>query len=1012
MERTKIYVKAYVAAMLLLLTTACMDDRYDLNGGVSTDIHIPNNKLSMPLGDVKAQRLDFFLGAGQDILTLDENGYGICVKGDIDTISFEIDRITLPADTFQTDKAFSLGDLHLNAVEVPGFTETIDMNFSKVKWTQMDEDLPIVVERTSLKFTNPDFDALIKELTAEGLQQRTFNDMNAYLNASERHVPCGFSSRLPKELKTLKRIELCEKGSGESTWTGAAVNVTLNHPARMNGMERTFDFDVIFPAEFELASDDTATETGTCSLEKGMKGHHNIIRFRNVKAEGPTSVLRFRLMSLEDMEEYHVMTDGVSVIEYIADFSYNLDYMASGDLTLSATDDVADYSVGVTIHSKLGIADADITMNPIYGNLSTEVIPFDACVNDVSHVSSVGTLTFVPEKSRLTLTTATDKSFEGFTLDASEPAVVQLPTNFHLNLVDAPATAAWDSQTNMLTLSSLDDLLGATYVFEVTSVDLNATVTDGILPVSGEISVSTKNGVWRLFSTATRLSDIMKNLGSRSISLTLEPTTLTIDDVDVRTEEIVETVNDTSVFEIDVPLDIDIIEKVYALWPEEDVELSLNLAINGLEKTDVEVVADVLLTIPPFICMESDDPQVTVNGNTLRIVTTLDAKNCTLEKKLRVTQFDFTLLEGGYLAPVIVDGETRLQYSSALIAEGNVKVPATEVALSQLADDLSLHASISYNEITPRMFEGVLKYAPDPVENTLEIASDNSLSEMLNEMSLTLSNPQFAVSLTNPIGVPLLVDLLIEGLDENGTVIAGSVITLRDVPIHAASFNPEKNTTKPLATHLLFATHDVAVEGYETVVVPGLMDLLKVIPHALRLKLTPRADGSVTHHVDFLQPVELAGTYKLSVPLQFDELHLKYETKDNDIEVSFGDFSSYLSKASMSLTMNARNTIPIGLKLTFIPLDAEGRELTFIHVSSVQIPAGDGSPISRDSKVTEVEFTFTADNADFTRLARLRVCAEAFANHTEGGIALRPEQGILFTDLVLSVIADVETTLN
>lgn len=1013
MKKVISVMMACAAVGILLLETACVDDRYDIDGGISKDITIPDNKLSLPLGDLKAQRLDSLIGTGLDILTVDENGYGISMEGKIDTIAVDLEHITVPANTFALERAFSVGDLHLDAVEVPGFIETVDLNFPKVTKANIDEDLPVIEEHASLEFSDTDFESLIEALGVSGQQQRTFENLTAHLHSADRKVPCDFTTRLPDEVKTLKRIEFCEKGSSDDQTDGAEVTITLTHPAKLSGMDRTFTLNATFPAEFELALDADMAKSGSCKLEEGARGHLNIIHFVDMKADEATSVLRFRLVSLEDVEDYHEDTDGVSVIDYKADFSYDLDYTAKGNLTLSETDDMADYKVGVDIHAALGIADADIALNPISGEFPSTIIPFEAKVNDLSYISYVGSLTFDPEKSRLTLKTSTDKSFEGFTLDANEPVIVQLPTNYHLDLVEGPEAAAWNRRTNTLTLYSLEDLLGATYVFEAEGVDFNAVVTDGSMNVKGEISIGTKSGQWKLLSSARRLSEVIDAVGPRNITLTLDETTMAVRDLDVRTDDIVETVRDTTAFDIDVPLGINLIEKAYALWPEKDIELSLNLTLTGLERTKVTAEADVLLTIPPFICVESDDPEVKVEGNLLHIVTSLDAKKCTLDKTLRVTHFDFTRLEGGCLAPVEVDGETRLQYASEVIVDGSVKVPASQISLSELSDDLSLHASIGYGDITARLFEGVLDYAPDSVETEVEIASDPSLSQMLENTSIVLSDPQIAVSLTNPLGVPLLVDLLIEGLDANGDVLTGSAIEIRNVAIHPATFDAAKNTTTPFTTHLLFAARDITVDGYETVVASGLTDFLKVVPHALRLKLVPRTDVSVTHHVDLLQSIKVAGDYKLSVPLKFDELHLKYETdKSSDIEVSFGDFSKYLSKASMSLKMNARNTIPVGLKLSLIPLDANGKELPFIHVTPVEIPAGDGSAISRNSKSVEVEFSFAADNCDFTDLARLRVSAEAFADHTEGGIALKPEQGFLLTDMVLTVIADVETNLN
>ena len=1009
MKQTLCNAKMLVAAGVLLLTAACVDNSYDIGGGISTDIKITDNKLTLPLGDLKAMRLDSLLGTESGLLEVDENGYGINMEGTIDTVSLDIDRITLPGNTFTVDEAFAMDDLQLDALEVPGFTEKVDIDFSGVTKDDLNADLPSIKEQLLLTFSEADFSALMERLTAMGLAEHTFEGITANLHTGDQQVPFDFTTRLPEELKTLHRIELCEK-DGSGAGQGALVLVTLTHPAKFNGMTRTFSFDAVFPAEFELAVDADAEHPEAYTLEKGAKGHANVVHVKDLVATGNTSELRLRILSMEDIEDYHVEKDGVQSIDYHSEVSYSVDYATQGTMCLSSSDDIAEYGVGITLSTELGVADAEIVVNAIQGDFPTTNIPFDVDINNVQYVKHIGILALVPEKSRLTLRTATDKPIDGFTMDANSPIVVQLPTNYHLDLVEGPETASWNRRTGTLTLYSLDDLLGAEYVFETESVDINADVVDGSLHIGGQLSVGTKNGEWQLLSKATRLSQIIDAIGPRTLTVTLEPTVLTVEDLDIDTDDIVETLCDTSAFNIDVPLDMDIIEKAYALWPENDISLSLDAEVLGLEKIDTDVEADLTLTVPAFICLSSDDPDVTVEDNRLHLSASLSAKDCSLHKTLRVSHFDFTRLEGGYLAPTVVDGETRLQLTSSLIVEGQLKIGATNVSLSQLGDGVALHAAIAYDDITVRMFEGVLKYAIDPVETTVDIASDASLSEILDNVSIVLSDPQISVDITNPIGVPLLADLTIEGLDAQGTVIAASAVDMHDVLIHAAVFDAAANTTTPTTTHLLFAAHDMTVEGYETVVVPALANILKVVPHTLRMRLAPRLDGSVTHHVDILQPIKVYGAYRLSVPLQFDELHLHYDM--NDIEVSFGDFSKYLSKASMSLKMNARNTIPVGLKIALVPLDAAGQELSYIHVTPVEIPAGDGSAISNNSPSSEVEFAFSADNCDFTSLSRLCVSAEAFTDHTEGGIALRPEQGFLLTDVVLTVIADIETTLN
>ena len=101
LTKTKRANRAFGALLVLLLplSTSCVDNTYDLGGGVSTDITIPNNKISLPLGDLKAYSLDSLLKTEDGPLNIDENGvYGIRLSDTIRPVTIPIDPVTFSID--------------------------------------------------------------------------------------------------------------------------------------------------------------------------------------------------------------------------------------------------------------------------------------------------------------------------------------------------------------------------------------------------------------------------------------------------------------------------------------------------------------------------------------------------------------------------------------------------------------------------------------------------------------------------------------------------------------------------------------------------------------------------------------------------------------------------------------------------------------------------------------------------------------------------------------------------
>ena len=116
--------------------------------------------------------------------------------------------------------------------------------------------------------------------------------------------------------------------------------------------------------------------------------------------------------------------------------------------------------------------------------------------------------------------------------------------------------------------------------------------------------------------------------------------------------------------------------------------------------------------------------------------------------------------------------------------------------------------------------------------------------------------------------------------------------------------------------------------------------------------------------------------------------------------------------------MDIINTIPLGLTLELTPLDNDGKEIEDIEITPLVIKAGDGGAIvDADGKLTEqaaqkFEFAIKSKSGDVSALSKLAFSIKAEANSTVGGAALKSDQGIKISDIVLEVSGDIEVDLK
>lgn len=116
----------------LFLLCSCVDDTYDLNKKISTDIGIKGNKLALPLGSLKAIVLDSLIGS-IDLIDMNENGvYAIKQNDTIHPIKKNVDEILLAIKPQSINSSISTSGYvsgNVSGVIPIPFTKSNDFSF-------------------------------------------------------------------------------------------------------------------------------------------------------------------------------------------------------------------------------------------------------------------------------------------------------------------------------------------------------------------------------------------------------------------------------------------------------------------------------------------------------------------------------------------------------------------------------------------------------------------------------------------------------------------------------------------------------------------------------------------------------------------------------------------------------------------------------------------------------------------------------------------------------------------
>lgn len=1024
------------------LVVSCVDKNYDLaNKEIATDVKIEGNSIAVPVGSLKSVVLDSLIDvSGIEMLEKGADGvYSITMDSTI-SIEESIEPITLNIDSIQHRVDIEFDEVNVNNVHIDAVNiEPAKFATPSISLQDLNEKLPMLESEAHVAFDVPGLVELLDQLKnysslfPNGTLDYTIEEQR--VTTGEREVACNFSYELPKEIETINSIKL----GSDTDAKGTLVSVAITNPKILDNCNKEISFKVEFPEIFALAINEKAEQYGKYSIDGST------IRLDGYVPQGDRTFLSFYITEIAGIDRY-IKDGSINVNETV---KYKVDYEAGGDVILTKDVEIEDFAFDVEFESQLSFQDVAGKTKDIKVDFKAIEMAFSGDFDNLEYIDTIKYVEFDETASRIKFETHMEKDWldvfklkEGYALKISFPHQLDICPD-HSEYEGKGKEIVYDSEEHAFYIYDLAVLAETHWNLALQKLTLNIPVTKD--PVSGKgkchmdvkadirfVNINNPKESDCFYLAAIEMEslvDILEKLeGEKEAQFTMSESDLVIKDAVVHTEVIHSSLNCGTDFSLNekIPAEIERIEKIGF---SKDVEIALELSVIGLENLDTtDINLDVEVALPTFLKLQpcGETTGVVVSEGLLRINTAYDPSSAEpLVIKLLCTGLDFMTEEFGFNGIVpkdSTDGNSYISYSCDIAVEGDATINGTEFHSTVLENDIAFNVNFKIEEIAVKTFHGIYSAQIEKIEEKLDLDLGEEL-EFLREdgNSVTLADPQLEFVLSNPVGIPVDIALHLFGNDENGALIPESEISTT-LSILPAEYNETTDELTPVETKLFITTDTSRIKksGFTNVEIPNLANLLKKIPYSVSLDVEPVVrTADVTHHVDIEQPIKLDGAYSVVVPLKFNDLHLCYNDTITDLDSSLGETVKMFSNVSVGVKMDIINTIPLGLSLKAVPLDAEGKVIDDIEIDELKIAAGNGETLldangalNANLPVQAFSFVIKSKSGDISSLDGLAFSLEAASDHTTGSAAIKGEQGIKISNIVFEVSGDIETDLK
>lgn len=372
------------------------------------------------------------------------------------------------------------------------------------------------------------------------------------------------------------------------------------------------------------------------------------------------------------------------------------------------------------------------------------------------------------------------------------------------------------------------------------------------------------------------------------------------------------------------------IKKLRHLYLADSVKLELELKVYSENH-----VSDDILELTQNIHFESDEadglvvrlPEYLVftensNVNGGKLVLNGSAKYdaaekaLTYKKELFIEAIDFSHLPGGYID---VNGGV-MSIHDELTASGYIVSDTIMLGYNNVThiQSVDIECNVRMGRFVVNEIDGIY----DPEFELLKESVDLNLGDELDFLRnayFEFQDPRIFFTLNNPVEATVYANAGFVAFDGGGQVMDGSAVNV------GLSFMG--NTINKFFIN----RHGAAADGYTTVTVPELNNIMKRVPEKIEVALTATVEDKFSR-LPLGRDYEVGGEYSLALPMAFDSLRIVYvETIDGikDESNASGDkLTDYMGEVqAVSLSFDLYNTVPFGITPEIKAYDSEGNLL-------------------------------------------------------------------------------------
>ena len=456
------------------------------------------------------------------------------------------------------------------------------------------------------------------------------------------------------------------------------------------------------------------------------------------------------------------------------------------------------------------------------------------------------------------------------------------------------------------------------------------------------------------------------------------------------------------------------VKRVRKITFAEPVELDVVLDIRGADDNShgmLEEVRELLfdgirVKFPEYIDLGDDQP--VDNGELVLLGSAVyneDTKTLQYKDTVNVESIDFSKTDKGYFE--VVGGAIDL--SERVEINGNVRsADIVYFSLDNMThiNNVIIESNFNLSEIKLASVEGLFEPEIDEISESLDLGFGEDM-DFLKNAYIDFTNPYIKLTIDNSTGANVYADASIVGYDNE----SGEMDNTR------MEFNLSAEANAK--TKILITRRDSLVDGWENKVLPNLNELLKTIPDKINVNIRAGVASDVYSVLNFGEDMAFNGEYEVNLPLAFDDMRLEYTYTieepfgKNDTENAYEDVSADENTIikeirGVSLSMNVKNSIPIGFAPSIIMYNKNGELMDLDNIGiEGEIKAGAGNLVGAEPVTSSLKFKIASYNENLDDVYRIDVKLVG----TGRGV-LNKYESIQFTDIALNIEDYIVLDLN